>query len=54
MGTVIDFAHYDHIDRHQLWERFERAALGSRGLSAPSRQAASSAPNYPSSLAVMA
>jgi hypothetical protein len=27
MGTVIDFAHHDHIDRHQLWDRFERAAL---------------------------
>jgi hypothetical protein len=27
MGTVIDFAHHDHIDRHQLWDRFERADL---------------------------
>lgn len=27
MGTVIDFAHHDHIDRHQLWDRFERAEL---------------------------
>ena len=27
MGTVIDFAHHDHIDRHLLWERFERADL---------------------------
>jgi hypothetical protein len=25
MGTGIDFAHHDHIDRHQLWDRFERA-----------------------------
>jgi hypothetical protein len=25
MGTVIDFANHDHIDRHQLWDRFERA-----------------------------
>lgn len=27
MGTVIDFAHHDHSDRHQLWNRFERADL---------------------------
>ena len=27
MGTVIDFAHHDHTDRHQLWDRFERADL---------------------------
>ena len=27
MGTVIDFARYDHNDRHQLWDRFERADL---------------------------
>jgi Family of unknown function (DUF6399) len=27
MGTVIDFAQHDHIDRHQLWDRFERADL---------------------------
>ena len=27
MGTVIDFARHDHIDRHQLWDRFERADL---------------------------
>ena len=27
MGTVIDFAHHDHSDRHQLWDRFERADL---------------------------
>jgi hypothetical protein len=27
MGTVIDFAPHDHIDRHQLWDRFERADL---------------------------
>jgi hypothetical protein len=32
MGTVIDFAHYDHIDRHQLWDRFERADLFERYL----------------------
>ena len=27
MGTVIDFTHHDHTDRHQLWDRFERADL---------------------------
>ncbi len=27
MSTVIDFVHHDHIDRHQLWDRFERADL---------------------------
>jgi hypothetical protein len=27
MGTVIDFAQHDHLDRHQLWDRFERADL---------------------------
>jgi hypothetical protein len=27
MGTVIDFAQHDPIDRHQLWDRFERADL---------------------------
>ncbi len=27
MSTVIDFAHHDHTDRHQLWDRFERANL---------------------------
>ncbi len=27
MGTVIDFAHHDQINRHQLWDRFERADL---------------------------
>jgi hypothetical protein len=27
MSTVIDFAHDDHIDRYQLWDRFERAEL---------------------------
>lgn len=27
MSTVIDFAQHDHIDRHQLWDRFERADL---------------------------
>lgn len=27
MDTVIDFARYDHNDRHQLWDRFERADL---------------------------
>jgi hypothetical protein len=27
MDTVLDFAHHDHIDRHQLWDRFERADL---------------------------
>lgn len=25
MSTVIDFAHNHHLDRHQLWDRFERA-----------------------------
>lgn len=25
MGTVIDFAYHDQINRHQLWDRFERA-----------------------------
>jgi Family of unknown function (DUF6399) len=27
MGTVIDFAYHDQINRHQLWDRFERADL---------------------------
>lgn len=27
MDTVIDFAPHDPIDRHQLWDRFERADL---------------------------
>jgi hypothetical protein len=27
MGTVIDFTQHDHINRHQLWDRFERADL---------------------------
>ena len=27
MSTVIDFPHRDHCDRHQLWDRFERADL---------------------------
>jgi hypothetical protein len=27
MSTVIDFSHHDHIDRHQLWDRFEQADL---------------------------
>ncbi len=27
MGTVIDFTHHDHIERRQLWDRFERAEL---------------------------
>ena len=27
MSTVIDFAPHDHVDRHQLWDRFERADL---------------------------
>ena len=27
MGAVIDFAPPDHINRHQLWDRFERADL---------------------------
>jgi hypothetical protein len=27
MSTVIDFPHRNHVDRHQLWDRFERAAL---------------------------
>lgn len=27
MGTVIDFTPHDHTDRHQLWDRFERADL---------------------------
>jgi Family of unknown function (DUF6399) len=45
MSTVIDFAHHDHIDRHQRWDRFERAdrfehylELHAQGLS--QRQAA--------------
>jgi hypothetical protein len=27
MSTVIDFPHCDNFDRHQLWDRFERADL---------------------------
>jgi hypothetical protein len=27
MSTVIDFPHRDNFDRHQLWDRFERADL---------------------------
>jgi hypothetical protein len=27
MSTVIDFAHHDPMDRHQLWDRYERADL---------------------------
>jgi Family of unknown function (DUF6399) len=27
MSTVIDFPHRDNCDRHQLWDRFERADL---------------------------
>ena len=27
MGTVIDEKHYGQVDRHQRWDRFQRAAL---------------------------
>jgi Family of unknown function (DUF6399) len=32
MSTVIDFPSYDNFDRHQLWDRFERADLFERYL----------------------
>jgi hypothetical protein len=27
VGTVIDEKHYGQVDRHQRWDRFQRAAL---------------------------
>jgi hypothetical protein len=37
IGTVIDFAHYDHIDRHQRWDRFERADVFEQYLDLPAQ-----------------
>ena len=62
MSTVIDFAHRDNFDRHQLWDRFERADrfehyldLQAQGIS--QRQAARRLQvprTHPASLALMA
>jgi hypothetical protein len=32
MSPVMDFPHRDHCDRHQLWNRFERADLCKQSL----------------------
>jgi hypothetical protein len=45
MSTVIDFPYGDNVDRHQLWDRFERAdlfehSLGLQAQGVSQRQAA--------------